>query len=550
MQLFMDVVPGYVAADAEIVKAFPDWFHSADPATGPIDPRSSRRLSGAAYARFDEIQVANELADWWIERLLRLTEWGVTGFRCESPQLLPPTIWRKIIAVVKHRCADCRFLAWTPGLDWRAIARLRGVGFDAAFSSVAWWDGRADWIVEEHELLRGIGSVIGCAEAPYGPRLVQRLQNSSDRRGAYRHLLRRAAAISHGTMMPMGAEFAATTDMKRQGGDEERLVAPENCSAGLAAEIRDANALTTKLASLGLDGEIRKISDAGSAVTALLRSDVVEARFGTSSAVVLINTDLRNENPLPISLDPLPSTAGTAATARGTILADHEGNAALGAGEIRLISALPTAPIKRRIDMQTVKTAALSRIVIDNVTPTIDAGRFAAKRIVGDSITVSADVFTDGHEVLAVELLWRAADEKEWRRSIMALLNDDRWEAAFTPDRIGRYEFTIDAWWDRYGTFCRDLKLKRDAGANLGVEIIEGRQILEQASARTQDGDTKIIASAIAWLSDAGVEAASDILLAQDLREVMRETEERHFLCRREPPFAIEVERPRAGFST
>ena len=137
----------------------------------------------------------NELADWWVERLLRLTEWGVTGFRCESPHLIPPTIWRIIIAAVKHRCADCRFLAWTPGLEWSAIARLRGVGFDAAFSSAAWWDGRASWIVDEHELLRGIGSVIGCAEAPYGPRLAQRLQNSTDRRGTYRHLLRRGGAV-------------------------------------------------------------------------------------------------------------------------------------------------------------------------------------------------------------------------------------------------------------------------------------------------------------------------------------------------------------------
>ena len=193
LQLFMDAVLGYVAADAAIVKASPEWFHSADAAAGPIDPRSSRRLSGAAYARFDDMQVANELADWWIERLLRLTEWGVTGFRCESPQLIPPTIWRTIIAAVKQRSADCRFLAWTPGLDWSAIARLRGVGFDAAFSSVAWWDGRAGWIVDEHELLRGIGSVIGCAEAPYGPRLAQRLQNSSD---AARHISPSAAPNS------------------------------------------------------------------------------------------------------------------------------------------------------------------------------------------------------------------------------------------------------------------------------------------------------------------------------------------------------------------
>src|SRR4029077_2608611 len=183
---------------------------------------------------------------WWTDRLLRLNKWGEAGFRCEQPQLLPPIVWRKIIAAIKQSPPPCRFLAWTPGLDWSAIARLRGVGFDAAFSSVAWWDGRASWIVDEHGLLRGIGSVIGCAEAPFGPRLAQRLQNSSDRRGTVRHLLRRTAAICHGTMTPTGVEFAATADMKRNGGGEERLVAPENCSAGLAAEIRDANALTGK----------------------------------------------------------------------------------------------------------------------------------------------------------------------------------------------------------------------------------------------------------------------------------------------------------------
>src|SRR3984893_13911388 len=54
LQLFIDVALGYVAADAAIVKATPDWFHRADAATGPIDPRSYRRLSGAAYGRFAE----------------------------------------------------------------------------------------------------------------------------------------------------------------------------------------------------------------------------------------------------------------------------------------------------------------------------------------------------------------------------------------------------------------------------------------------------------------------------------------------------------------
>ena len=107
---------------------------------------------------------------------------------------------------------NCRFLAWTPGLLGDAIAALRGLGFDAAFSSAPWWDGRASWFVEEHELLRGIGAVIACPEAPFGPRLAQtHLTTLAALRATYRHMLRRAAATGNGLMVPMGFEFAATT---------------------------------------------------------------------------------------------------------------------------------------------------------------------------------------------------------------------------------------------------------------------------------------------------------------------------------------------------
>jgi starch synthase (maltosyl-transferring) len=559
LQLLLDVVLGRVAADAALVGSVPDWFHPADAARSRVDPRSLRREADAAYARFDEPTIAKELAGWWIERLLRLIGAGVTGFRCEEPQLLPATVWRHVIAAIKTSHPACRFLAWTPGLDWDEIAALRGLGFDAAFSSVAWWDGRESWFVEEHELLRGIGSVIGCAEAPYGPRLARRLQSAADPQAAYRHLLRRAAATSDGIMTPMGLEFAATTDMKRRATAAEDSVVLENCvlencKATFAAEIRKANALTDQLASLGIAGEMRMLTKPTQPVAALLRSNAADVRSASLSAVILINADLQREQPLPISLDPLPPTAGIAAVAQESISADRDCRAALAAGEIRFVGVRPSTPIKmRRSDSQAAKAAALPRIVIDNVMPAIDGGRFAAKRVIGEGIAVAADVFTDGHEALAVELLWRAADENEWHRADMQLTNNDRWQASFEPDRIGRHEFTVEAWWDRYGTFCRDLELKRKAGADVGIEIMEGRQLLEQARQRTQSDESKIdeskiIASALAWLADAGEDASSDILLAHDLREVMREAEERLFLYRREPPFAVDVERPQAAF--
>ncbi len=42
--------------------------------------------------------------------------------------------------------------------------------------------------------------------------------------------------------------------------------------------------------------------------------------------------------------------------------------------------------------------AARARVVIQAVTPEIDCGRFPIKRIIGDKVTVEADVFCDGHE--------------------------------------------------------------------------------------------------------------------------------------------------------
>jgi starch synthase (maltosyl-transferring) len=132
----------------------------------------------------------------------------------------------------------------------------------------------------------------------------------------------------------------------------------------------------------------------------------------------------------------------------------------------------------------------------------------------------------------------------------MRLLGNDRWQAAILPDRIGRYEFAIEAWLDRYGTLCRDVEVKRVVGADVTVEIAEARHLLEQARERTQDDAGNVIAAALTWLRDATVDASVEILLTTDLREVMQEAEEQLFHCGCEPAFPLEVERPQAVFGS
>ncbi len=177
LKLFADVVVGRMAADASVAQDKPGWFHVRNSTGERVDPRSPLRQTEAAYARFDEPGIAPDLEAWWVARLLRLAQAGVMGFRCAEPHLVPPAAWRRVISAVKERNPNCRFLAWTPGLKWDEVAALRGAGFAGAFSSLPWWDGRAGWFVDEHELLRGIGSVIACAEAPFGPRLAKRFQS-------------------------------------------------------------------------------------------------------------------------------------------------------------------------------------------------------------------------------------------------------------------------------------------------------------------------------------------------------------------------------------
>ncbi len=67
------------------------------------------------------------------------------------------------------------------------------------------------------------------------------------------------------------------------------------------------------------------------------------------------------------------------------------------------------------------------RVVVDEIRPEVDCGVFPAKRIVGDFVTVEADIFTDGHDSVAGEVLYRYAREEDWRRVPMSWVGNDHW---------------------------------------------------------------------------------------------------------------------------
>ncbi len=121
------------------------------------------------------------------------------------------------------------------------------------------------------------------------------------------------------------------------------------------------------------------------------------------------------------------------------------------------------------------------RAVIENVTPRVDDGRYPVKRVLGDTLSVEADVFADGHDEVRARLSWRLLPNPAWQQTEMEPLGNDRWRASFRLDEIGRYEFFVSGWIDRWRTWVHDLQKRVDAGQDVTVDLQIGSQIAAAA---------------------------------------------------------------------
>lgn len=127
---------------------------------------------------------------------------------------------------------------------------------------------------------------------------------------------------------------------------------------------------------------------------------------------------------------------------------------------------------------------ARKRVVIEGVKPEIDGGRFPIKRTVGDRLRVEADIVTDGHDVIAAQLLYRREQDADWQAASMQPLVNDRWQGEFQVQELGRYRYALQAWVDRFPTWQRDLKKRVDAGQDVAVELLVGAGFIEEVQGR------------------------------------------------------------------
>jgi len=153
--------------------------------------------------------------------------------------------------------------------------------------------------------------------------------------------------------------------------------------------------------------------------------------------------------------------------------------------------------VKRRLERPSVlpsiepdRVDGRRRVVIEAVSPEIDAGRFPAKRALGDRVSVEADVFADGHDALACVLRWRHQSSQQWNDVPMVLLVNDRWRGEFMVGELGRYFYTVQGWVDAFETWSRQFAKRVEAGQDITQELEVAARMIEAAAARADGSDS------------------------------------------------------------
>ena len=196
------------------------------------------------------------------------------------------------------------------------------------------------------------------------------------------------------------------------------------------------------------------------------------------------------------------------------------------------------------------------RVVVERVTPEIDAGRHPVKRTPGEEVVVAADLFADGHDKLGAVLRHRRVSpsgepEASWHETPMRPVDNDRWQAAFVVETVGCYEYTVDAWVDRFATWRHQLVARVDAGQDVASELLEGAALVRAAAARLSEGPDRaqLLACGAELESSRTVETRVQRALSAELAVRMAAAPDREHASRypRRLPVTVDRERARTG---
>ena len=205
-----------------------------------------------------------------------------------------------------------------------------------------------------------------------------------------------------------------------------------------------------------------------------------------------------------------------------------------------------------------------SRVVIEEVEPVVNGGRYPTCRIVGDQVEVTAAIFADGHDHVGARLLYKHTSERRWRTASMTALGNDVWSASFAVDRLGEWKFQVQGWVDHFDTWCSDLKKRLAAqpdpdkidpavqDQNIPLALRTGALLLDGAAKRAKGADAKHlaeIAASLRWMADQDA-AVYEYPVSGAVKRLAERYPDLSLATKTAQEFPVWVDREKARFST
>lgn len=188
-----------------------------------------------------------------------------------------------------------------------------------------------------------------------------------------------------------------------------------------------------------------------------------------------------------------------------------------------------------------------ARVIIEHVTPRVNHGDFPIKRVVGDTVTVEADIFADGHDAISCVVLYKKEGADAWHEVPMSPLGNDRWRGTFSVEEMGSYVYTVRGWIDHFKSWTQALKKRVKAGQDLTTDLAIGADMIATASEHAPPKEVtwhEIYAESVRAGGPEGIARA----LSSELASLMWRNAERRFARTYEPILGVAVDRERARF--
>nr|VFK27596.1 MAG: alpha-1,4-glucan:maltose-1-phosphate maltosyltransferase [Candidatus Kentron sp. MB]VFK32998.1 MAG: alpha-1,4-glucan:maltose-1-phosphate maltosyltransferase [Candidatus Kentron sp. MB]VFK75688.1 MAG: alpha-1,4-glucan:maltose-1-phosphate maltosyltransferase [Candidatus Kentron sp. MB] len=197
----------------------------------------------------------------------------------------------------------------------------------------------------------------------------------------------------------------------------------------------------------------------------------------------------------------------------------------------------------------------IQSVIIENITPRVDGGRYPIKRELGDVVTVSAGIYKDGHDKLTAVLRYRKKGGT-WTTVPMVQKENFEWTVSFTPEEIGRYEYTIEAWPNMFATWLDEITKKHDAGVDVSSELLEGQRLIAETQKRAPKAEQPRFMKWVDRLNatrviggEAAVDIAVKIVSEPQYAEMMDEFPDKRLATEYNPFLELVVDRVRARFA-